>query len=299
MTKKRSISTDRASQTAELMAFQRGLESTRPARERLFTDPYAGPLLARRWRLLLACARIAPARRLLEAIYDRAAGPGPRASAVARTRLIDETMTGAVAGVDQVVILGAGFDSRAYRLAALQDCTVFEVDQPATQAVKRERSAPLNGSAPASIRHVAVDFEHDDLRDSLIGCGYRPEAPAIFLWEGVTNYLTAAAVDGTLAAIRALAAPGSTLLFTYVDRAALERPDAFPEAARWLQAVRRRGEPWTFGLAPAAVGAFLSDRGFSLRSDSSTAEAGQAYFRPRGRPERGSALYRVVSAAVA
>ncbi len=156
----------------------------------------------------------------------------------------------------------------------------------------------MNGSASASIRHVAVDFERDDLGDSLLRCGYRREAPAIFLWEGVTNYLTTAAVDATLAAIRALAAPGSTLLFTYVDRAALECPGAFPEAERWLQAVRRRGEPWTFGLAPAAVGAFLAERGFSLLRDTSTAEAGDAYFGPRGRPERGSALYRLASAAV-
>lgn len=280
------------------MAFQRGLESSHPPRERLFEDRYAALLVSWRWRLLLACARVGPVRRAVEAIYDRAGGPGPRASAVARTRLIDETLSGAAALVDQLVILGAGFDSRALRLPALRRCTVFEVDHPTTQAVKRERWARLSDSASGSIRLVPVDFERDDLCDSLLQAGYRTPAPAIFLWEGVTNYLTAAAVGATLAAIRRLAVRGSTLVFTYVDRAALDSPGAFPEAERWLAAVRRRGEPWTFGLEPAALAAFLSERGFSLLRDSSTADAGDRYFPPRGRRGRGSALYRVVSAAI-
>jgi methyltransferase (TIGR00027 family) len=295
---RRSSGQDEASRTAELMAVQRGLESLHPPRERLFEDPYAQALVSWRWRSLLACARVGPARRIVEAIYDHAAGPGPRASAVARTRLIDEMVGGAVAAVDQLVILGAGFDSRAVRLAALRHCTVFEVDHPNTQAVKRERSRCPASPAAGSIEYVAVDFERDDLCDSLLQAGYRAAAPAIFLWEGVTNYLTPTAVDATLAAIRKLVASGSTLLFTYVDRAALDSPDAFPEAERWLAAVRRRGEPWTFGLDPATLDAFLAERDFCLISDTSTAVAGQSYFRPRGRPERGSALYRVVSASV-
>jgi methyltransferase (TIGR00027 family) len=288
---------DNASKTAELMAVQRGLESLHPSHERLFEDPYAAALVSWRWRLLLSGARVGRARRIVEAVYDRAGGPGPRASAVARTRLIDETLSGAAAAVDQLVILGAGFDSRAFRLPAVRHCTVFEVDHPITQAVKRRRSARLNES-DTSIRHVAVDFERDDLGDSLRQAGYRTAVPAIFLWEGVTNYLTAAAVDDTLAAIRALAGSTSTLVFTYVDRAALDCPGAFPEAERWLQGARTRGEPWTFGLAPDALGAFLAERGFALLSDTSTAEAGRSYFPARGRAERGSALYRVVSAAV-
>jgi methyltransferase (TIGR00027 family) len=281
------------------MAVQRALESLQPPATRLFEDPYATVFVSRRWRLALALARVGLVRRTLQRLYDRAGGPGPRASAIARTRLIDDALAEAVAKVEQVVILGAGFDSRAHRLAALDRCAVFEVDHPATQALKRRRLADVRDRATRAVTYVAVDFERDDLLGGLRAAGYHPQAPGVFVWEGVTNYLTAEAVDVTLAAIRALASAGSTLLFTYVDRAVLEPGrGGFPEAARWLDAVSRRGEPWTFGLAPAALEEFLAARGFSLVSDTSTAEAGEAHFPRASRRERGSALYRVVGASI-
>jgi len=119
------------------------------------------------------------------------------------------------------------------------------------------------------------------------------------VWEGVTNYLTPAAVDQTLGAVHGLAAAGSLLVFTYVDRAVLAGDHSrFPEARRWVEGVRRRGEPWRFGLDPAEVAEFLSRRGFGLIRDLSTAQAGERYFLPLGRRERGSALYHVVTASV-
>jgi methyltransferase (TIGR00027 family) len=240
-------------------------------------------------------------RAVIERLYDRAAGPGPRASAIARTLLIDEALCDAAASIRQVVILGAGFDSRPYRLAALADGVTFEVDQPATQARKRSGLARARrGSSRGVVKLIPVDFEHDDLVRALLDAGYEQQMPGAFLWEGVTNYLTPQAVDATLAAIRRIACAGSTLLFTYVDRAALD-PDAgvFAEAARWIEAVRKRGEPWTFGLDAGSLDEFLHERGFSLAKDTSTAEAGDAYFPARGRSERGSALYHVALASIA
>jgi len=97
----------------------------------------------------------------------------------------------------------------------------------------------------------------------------------------------------------AAAAGGSLLVFTYVDRAVLAGDRSrFPEASRWVKGVRRRGEPWRFGLDPAEVSEFLCRRGFGLIGDVSAAEAGERYFRPLGRRERGSALYHVVTASV-
>jgi O-methyltransferase involved in polyketide biosynthesis len=118
--------------------------------------------------------------------------------------------------------------------------------------------------------------------------------------QGVTQYLTAAAVDQTLAAIHRLAAPGSALIFTYVDRAAIEHgAAAFPEATRWIEGVHKRGEPWIFGLDPQELRGYLAGRGFELSSDVTTAEAGARYFPQRARAERASGLYRVATAAVA
>jgi methyltransferase (TIGR00027 family) len=288
---------DAYSRTAELMAIQRGLESVRPSDRRLFSDPFAPALVSRPWRLVLRAAHFGPARRLAGFLYDAAAGPWPRASAVARTRLIDDLIADSVASAHQLAILGAGFDSRAWRLGALAEVTVFEVDQLATQAVKRRRLSKAHPDAANDVHFVPVDFERDDLADALRAAGFDPAAPGIFLWEGVTNYLTPGAVDATLSSIRRLAFPGGTLLFTYVDRAALDAGSAaFPEAARWRQQVDRRGEPWIFGLDPAALKGFLDARGFDLLTDQSTAEAGAGYFRPLGRHDRASGLYHVVRA---
>jgi methyltransferase (TIGR00027 family) len=295
----------RSSRTAELMAVQRALESARPRSSRLFCDAFARHFVSRRWRLVIRASRVGAVRRGVEVLYDRVAGPGPRASAVARTRLIDDLVTDARSWIGQLVILGAGFDARAYRLPGLEQVTVFEVDHPATQQAKREvlgrvLAGIVDGDPLAwHVRFVPVDFERDDLAGALRAAGYRDSAPSLFVWEGVTNYLTPAAVDQTLDAVRGLAAAGSLLVFAYVDRAVLaDDHGRFPEARRWVEAVRRRGEPWRFGLAPAEVAEFLSRRGFGLIGDVSTAEAGERYFGPLGRRERGSALYHVVTASV-
>jgi methyltransferase (TIGR00027 family) len=185
--------------------------------------------------------------------------------------------------------------------------TVFEVDHPATQQAKREVLARVLAGIAAGdplawhVRLVPVDFERDDLARALRAAGYRDSSPSLFVWEGVSNYLTPAAVDQTLGAVHGLAATaaGSLLVFTYVDRAVVAGDRSrFPEARRWVKGVRRRGERWRFGLAPAEVAEFLSRRGFGLIGDLSAAQAGERYFRPLGRRERGSALYHVVTASV-
>lgn len=222
-------------------------------------------------------------------------GPGPRASAIARTRFIDDLLVRESESATQLVILGAGFDSRPYRLSPLKHLTVFEVDQPSTQHVKREALRAL--PALSTVHFVPVDFEHDDLTAALEDAGFEHHTRSMFLWEGVTNYLTHSAVDSTLHAVRNLASSGDLLIVTYVDRAVIDGDlDAFPEARRWIEGVKRRGEPWTFGLNPAEVLNFLAERGFILEQDLSTADAGEQYFNPLGRRERGSALYHVVAA---
>jgi methyltransferase (TIGR00027 family) len=290
-----------SSRTAELMAVQRGLESTHPSSHRLFCDPLARRFVSRRWRVVLAVSRLPWLRRLIEFAYDQVGGPGPRASAVSRTRLIDDIVTGLASSLGQFVILGAGFDSRPYRLAGLGALQVFEVDHPSTQRAKRQTLDRTLDPVPSRVHFVPVDFEHDDLNTALRAAGYDDEVASAFLWEGVTNYLTPAAVDATLAAVRALLnQDDDTVVFTYVDRAVIvgNGVERFPEARRWIDGVRRRGEPWTFGLDPTEVATFLAQRGFTLLEDVSTAEAGQRYFAPLGRHERGSDLYHVVTAKV-
>jgi methyltransferase (TIGR00027 family) len=287
---------DASSFTAQTMALQRAFESHRRAATRLFLDPYADEFLHGSLKVVSGVSRLPIVGPAVPRLYDAIAGPGPRPSAIARTRLIDDVIDAAAAGVGQVVILGAGFDSRAYRLGSLGRCTVFEVDHPATQATKRAIVDRME--LDARVVYVAVDFERDELDARLEASGFDRRVPSLFLWEGVTNYLTADAVDQTLATIRALAASGGTLVFTYVHAGALDGSVHFPEARRWLKGVELSGEPWTFGLRPEAVGAFLEQRGYEIESDVSTAEAGARWFPELGRRERGSALYHVAVARI-
>jgi methyltransferase (TIGR00027 family) len=287
---------DSASRTAEYMALFRALESCRrPASARLFVDPYAARLL--RWPLS-AAARLAALPLLGGAVarlVDRRA-PGARSSAVARTRLIDDAIEAALRGaIRQLVLLGAGFDCRAHRLP-LGGTRVFEIDHPATLAAKRARLAAL-GSGGTAVSYVAADFNRASITDVLASAGIDRTAPALFLWEGVTNYLTAAAVDATLRAIAATA-PGSRLLFTYVDRAALDGSGGYDDAADRQRLVTALGEPWTFGLDPAEVRAYLAARGLTLLDDQSACTYRARYWGADGPHQRGYAFYHVVQAAV-
>jgi methyltransferase (TIGR00027 family) len=282
---------DRASFTAETMALQRALESKRPVGSRLFVDPYADAFLRPSLRVLAAAGGVPGLRRLAAGLYDAATGPGPRPSAVVRTRVIDDAVT--AARPEQCVLLGAGYDTRAHRLPVLASVRVFEVDHPRTQEAKRRVVAGL-GVSGEHVTYVPVDFERDDLASELAIAGFAEEASTVFVWEGVTNYLTPEAVDGTLATIKALAA--GTLILTYVDKRALGPGSPFPEGDRWVRAVAKVGEPWTFGLHPDDVAGFMAERGFRVTRDVSTLDAGLEWF--AGRPERGSGLYRIVVAEI-
>src|SRR6266536_1868295 len=127
-------------------------------------------------------SRVGAIRRGVEVLYDQVAGPGPRASAVARTRLIDDLVTDARAWIGQLVLLGAGFDARAYRLPGLEQVTVFEVDQPATQQAKREvlgrvLAGIVEGDPLAwHVRFVPVDF------DRAVLAGDRSRFPEASRW---------------------------------------------------------------------------------------------------------------------
>jgi len=146
-----------------------------------------------------------------------------------RTAALDDAVTDAIAaGAKQLVVLGAGLDARAYRLAGLEDVVVFEVDHPATQRFKRERVARLTPRAK-EVRFVAIDFERERIEERLAEEGHDPSAPTMWIWEGVVPYLEPAATRATLTSIAAISAPGSRLALTYVVdhrllRAPLVRP---------------------------------------------------------------------------
>ncbi len=253
-----------ASRTARYVALYRALESRERRRPRLFDDALAETFLPPSLRLVLAATRIPTVHAWVSRYADRSA-PGARTSAIARTRVIDDAVRNAVAGgARQVVVLGAGFDGRAHRMPELAGVAVFEVDRPDTQAAKRRL---LRSRRPiADVRYVPVDFLRDDLGTALGAAGWDERAPTLFVWEGVTNYLTREAVTAVLARIAAAPAP-VTVVFTYVHAGLLDGSVRFAGGERILANVRALAEPWTFGLRPDEVGPFLASAGLVLRED--------------------------------
>ncbi|GAA0272888.1 SAM-dependent methyltransferase [Cryptosporangium japonicum] len=273
------------SRTAVHVALFRALESARA--DRLFSDSYARLFLPPGYRAAARAARFRPVGRRLEHYIDSRWG-GPRASAVVRTRLIDDWVADAVGrGARQALVLGAGFDSRAYRLPALASVDVFEVDHPATQAVKQR---VIRGRSRDDVHFVPVDFLRDDLASALASAGFSSAVRTVVVWEGVTNYLTEPAVDEMLRYLGRALPSGSEVIFTYVDRAVLDGG----VADAWRGAVTAVGEPWTFGFDPSALAEYLRERGLSLAEDRSTLDAAERY----RRPATAAAFYRVARAGV-
>lgn len=285
------------SRTAEHNALFRALESARPEGVRLFRDPLARAFLT--WPLLLVprLAALPAVGRFVPRIIDRR-WPGVRPSVVARTRLIDDAIEASLREpIEQLIILGAGFDSRAYRLPGLHDVAVFEVDHPDTQARKRRVLRHIPAISSEHVRFVATDFNQRDLTSAMSAAGYRESARAFILWEGVTNYLTEEAVDATLRWC-ARARPGSRLLFTYVHRDVLTRPEAFVGTRNLFAALAKVGEKLTFGIEPSRLPQFLGERGLSLERDVGAAEYRARYFGDAARGMRGHEFYRVALARV-
>jgi len=294
--KQKRLDSGKPSKTAEFMALFRALESAYPRERRLFEDPFARRFLSPALRAAAFAARAAFLQkgivRLLDTIWS-----GARASGIARTRLIDDFLqAGLRDGISQLVILGAGCDSRAYRMDTLQNCRVFEVDHPSTLAFKQAKLEKIHSVPRGHVRYAATDFNRQSAAQTLREAGFDPSLPAFFIWEGVTNYLTEEAVRKTLAEIGALA-PGTRLAFTYVHRDAIDAPEQTVKkgVSKLLQ---KQGEPWTFGILPQTLPALLGEYNLTLLENLDSVSCRKRYMCAQGRHLDGYEFYHAALAEV-
>jgi methyltransferase (TIGR00027 family) len=208
---------------------------------------------------------------LLRAVAPRLAErlmPGSYWFEIARVRHMDGLLREELqAGARQLVLLGAGLDTRAHRLAhRLSEVTTFEVDHPAAAAVKRERVRRVLGALPRRIRYVDVDLNAGGLAAALGAAGHRPDVRSVVLWSGVSPYLGAGGVGDVLDWVAGHTAPGSALLFDYVFREALDGA-YFYGAPQLRRRVAATGEPLVFGIPRGSCGALLAAHGLRLVSD--------------------------------
>jgi len=268
--------TDKASWTAELTALFRAVESLRPANTRLFQDPYAAAFLRPPLGLLLKSRVLT--RCAVWLMIDRRF-PGASVTIASRIRYVDDCLTAAIEqGIEQLVILGAGYDARAHRFEALKDLQVFEVDHPNTQRLKKEKVRRHFGWLPAHVHYVPVDFESDALVPKLRQTGFNGDLKTFFIWEGVCKYLTEAAVGDLLTSVASLSARGSAIVFDYLFASMVGGLSGSPLARRMLDYQAKKGEPFLFGLPEEPPEEFIRPKGFAMVRNMSAARIKQAYF---------------------
>jgi len=265
----------RPSRTAHLVALGRAFADAGLSHVPEFRDPTARVFLSAKGKKSLA--------KTLHAMESGARGSRVEMARVMadlialRTATIDSAVRDAIArGATQLVILGAGYDGRAWRMPELAGVRVFEVDHPATQGEKHARIAELP-PAEGIVTFVPIDFEREALDAALDRAGHDRASPTCWIWEGVVMYLTRDAMRATLADVAGRSASGSTLIVNYhtVHR-------------RWFARLMFRliGEPQISAWTPEEMSADLRSAGFVVREDSGMADWNARFAQGQARVER-------------
>jgi methyltransferase (TIGR00027 family) len=269
----------RASLTALATSLMRAVH-TRLDSPALIDDPWGDRLLLKEEREALsraAEAGLAPAAAERVAALGSLSGRADAAlrmhpaypTIILRTRHAEDALAAAVArGARQYVIVGAGMDSFALRQPAFaRELEIFEVDHPATQEFKRRRLGDRGVALPDRLHFVAADLSVEALGAVLERSSFGRGELSFFSWLGVTSYLTREANLATLREIAWCAAPGSELVFTYIDQRELETDTASEETKRIRAGLAAAGEPWVSGFSPALLPDELRTVGLILLED--------------------------------
>ena len=256
---------ERPSRTAEYTALMRALADIGMTSASGFSDPCAQKMLTPFFACLHGAARVVSnfgATGILRYQF------GPVVDLLAmRTLAIDQILLSATtenttAKIEQLVLLGAGLDCRAFRLPAVADTITFEVDHPASQQYKRSRTSGMT-PLTRSLISVAVDFEKDILDEKLLAAGFDPKRSSIWIWEGVVMYLSDVAMRSTLSSISRLSAGGSFLVTEYREPTA--KMDFWQRYMDGL--LQRCGEPQIGLRTKETMSQELTTAGFTVISD--------------------------------
>jgi methyltransferase (TIGR00027 family) len=209
----------------------------------------------------------------------RIAPPGIYEYVLARTKLLDGIFIDALENnYSQIVLLGAGMDTRALRFKSKNEGTkIFELDIQTTQQPKIAILNRKGVALPEELVFVPIDFDRQSLSEALSAAGYQGNQKSLFLWEGVTMYLTSDAVDSTLAFVRDSGAEESLVVFDYILASVLRRENRYYGEKEIFETVSRAGEGWTFSIEEDGIEAFLSERGFGVVSHHTPSDLEKAY----------------------
>ncbi|KAA2240162.1 class I SAM-dependent methyltransferase [Chitinophaga agrisoli] len=287
-----------ASKSTIFIAFFRAIESARSKRVRLFHDPYAISFLSPVLKMWAALSAF-PFFNWFVPAYINTFWPGALTAVVARTRLIDVMTTKTIQeqGINQVIIMGAGFDTRAHRLQLRERVHFVEVDRPVTQKYKQALLSKLQKNGYNHVDYVKMDFRlqrpEDCITPLMLGSQYK----TLFIWEGATNNLTMETGHKMFRYFQGFPA-GTRIIFNYVDRHVLDNPAMFYGAKRVAKMLKRIREPWNVGLVPAQVPELLATYNMALVFDEGATDYRKRYFGTSADKMKGYEFYRVAMAVV-
>lgn len=272
--------------TAQGVAKQRLIESLAKPDKRIIYDPYAK-------NFVLGANIIKLMGHRLSVWLGNKIIPGMHEHLISRTRYIDDLIEKSTfANIEQYVILGAGYDSRAHRLKLPSKLKIFEVDQSEVQELKRLR-LPDNMPNRESITYVDIDFNHQSLKEQLINVGFDQNKSTIFTLEGVSQYISREALDETLKEVADLNPNSNSKIFiSYVNKLLKEDSKACfgkgyskPEKAVSFitNSAAKMGEPWISFYSAEEIESILSQNNFTLIENKTLADLNSKYFTPVGR----------------
>jgi len=278
-----------ASKTAQYVALFRAVETMRPKSKRLFTDPYAIHFLDKRYQRVIKSLTVPLLRKvILNAIQRKGLS---LSSIIGRTKFIDDSLFQTIQeGTQQVIILGAGFDTRSIRLDFLKNIRVIEIDHPDTAHVKLEILKKVITVLPDNVHYYQVDLNNRSLLDVAAKSQINFSLPTTLIWEGVTNYLTREVIDTTFDFTRQFT-NRFTMIFTYIDHELLKNPSKYAGVEQLFKTLQQSEERWLTGFNPELMRDYLSQFDLTLKKDLTASEYCHRYMPDRKYFSKGYELY--------
>jgi methyltransferase (TIGR00027 family) len=268
------------------------IEQSFPRKQRIIEDDLAYKILPAGMRFFVKLLKSEPIRDLMISTTEKKF-PGIWGGVMCRKRYIDEKLTDLIDQIKSIVILGAGFDTRAYRLASLSDCSVWEADQHENIYNKQTRLIKLFGRIPFNVKLVAIDFDYEDILNVLESNGYCRDQKTFFIMEAVTQYLTEAGIRSVFDFLSHVAS-GSALIFTYILKDFLKGKQMYGCESLYNRYIN--GKIWIFGMNPGEWTDFLYHYGWKVIEDVDFSRLHDKYIRPTGRKLAWTPVERVIYA---
>jgi methyltransferase (TIGR00027 family) len=270
----------KATQTGMGVSWLKAVGMLYPKEKRLFEDPFSEKLLPPLYKFFLLLMKSPKMFKALMAWREKAT-PGLVGWQFCRFRYIDDVLRDAIVKkeVNSVVNLGAGMDCRAYYIEEVDNISYYEVDHPAVIKQKKLKMKKILGKLPAHVIYVPVDFENQSLHTELEKAQYDLNSKTLFIWEGVTQYITEEANDAILKYV-AQAVPGSMLVFTYITNSFIEGKGIHDGIKVMYKYMRKEKNPlWIFGLEPTELTEYLKKYSLSLMEDIGSEEMMERYMK--------------------